>query len=104
MLFKETVAVNCENNMEHINMYNNSFRTSQETHYISATKTNRLMMFKEKVAVNCENNMEHINMYKNSFRTSQETHYISATKTNRLMLFGEQSLFIVGTYGKHKYI
>jgi hypothetical protein len=28
----------------------NSVRTSQETHYISATKTNRLMLFEETVA------------------------------------------------------
>jgi hypothetical protein len=32
-----------------------SVRTSQGTHYISATKPNRLMLFREKVAVYCEN-------------------------------------------------
>jgi hypothetical protein len=32
---------------------------SQETHYVSATKPNRLMLFRETVAVFCENHMEH---------------------------------------------
>jgi hypothetical protein len=40
-------------------IYNNPVRTSQETHYISATKPNRLMLFRETVAVYCENHMEH---------------------------------------------
>jgi hypothetical protein len=39
--------------------YKHSVRTSQETHYISATKTNRLMLFGETVAVYCENHTEH---------------------------------------------
>jgi hypothetical protein len=42
-------------------MYKNSVPTSQETHHISATKPNRLMMFRETVAVYSENHMEHIN-------------------------------------------
>jgi hypothetical protein len=37
----------------------NPIRTSQETHYISATKPNRLMLFRETVAVYCENHTEH---------------------------------------------
>jgi hypothetical protein len=49
MLFGETVAVYCENHTEHIN----SVRTSQETHYVSAIKLNRLMLFRETVAVYC---------------------------------------------------
>jgi hypothetical protein len=40
---------------------NNAVRTSQETHYVSATKPNRLMLFREIIAVYCENHMEHIN-------------------------------------------
>jgi hypothetical protein len=40
-------------------IYKNSVRTSQETHYFSATKPNRLMLFRETVAVYCENYMEH---------------------------------------------
>jgi hypothetical protein len=39
-------------------MYKNSVRTSQETHYISATKHNRLMLFGETVAVYCENHTD----------------------------------------------
>jgi hypothetical protein len=34
---------------------------TQETHYVSATETNRLMLFGETVAVCCENHTEHIN-------------------------------------------
>jgi hypothetical protein len=39
----------------------NSVRTSQETHYVSSTKPNRLMMFRETVAVYCENHTQHTN-------------------------------------------
>jgi hypothetical protein len=42
-------------------LYKKSVGTSQETHYVSATKTKRLMLFKETVAVYCENYTEHIN-------------------------------------------
>jgi hypothetical protein len=66
MLFRETVAVYCENHTEHTNtlcgqntVYINSVRTSQETHYVSVTKSNRLMLFRETVAVYCENHAEH---------------------------------------------
>jgi hypothetical protein len=55
MLFRETVAVYCENHTEHTD----TVRTSQETHYVYATETNRLMMFRETVAVYCENHTEH---------------------------------------------
>jgi hypothetical protein len=41
MLFGETVAVYCENHTE----YTDTVRTSQETHYVSTTDTNRLMLF-----------------------------------------------------------
>jgi hypothetical protein len=34
-------------------------RTSQETHHVSATKPNRLILFRETVVVYCENHMEH---------------------------------------------
>jgi hypothetical protein len=34
--------------------------TSQETHYVCAAKTNRLMLFGETVAVYCENHTEHM--------------------------------------------
>jgi hypothetical protein len=42
-------------------IYTNSFRTSQGTYYVSATKPNRLMLFRETVAVYCGNLTEHIN-------------------------------------------
>jgi hypothetical protein len=51
-------------------IYNNSVRASQETHYVSATEPNRLMLFEETVAVYCENHTEHTD----TVRTSQETH------------------------------
>jgi hypothetical protein len=40
-------------------VYKNPVRTSQGTHYVTATKTNRLMLFGETVAVYCENHTEH---------------------------------------------
>jgi hypothetical protein len=69
-------------------IYKNSVRTSQETHYVSSTKSNRLMLFRETVAVYCET-IRNTQIYKNAVRSSQETHYVSATKPNRLMLFRE---------------
>jgi hypothetical protein len=51
MLFGETVAVYCENHTEHTD----TVRTSQETHHVSATKPNRLMLLGETVAVYCKN-------------------------------------------------
>jgi hypothetical protein len=39
----------------------NLVRTSQETDYISTTRTSRLMLFGEPVAVYCENHMGHTN-------------------------------------------
>jgi hypothetical protein len=47
MLFKETVAVYCENHTEHRNLV----RTPLETHYTCATETNRLMSLGETIAV-----------------------------------------------------
>jgi hypothetical protein len=47
MLFREEVAVYCENHTEHTDTLcgQNAVRTSQETHYVSATEPNRLMLF-----------------------------------------------------------
>jgi hypothetical protein len=56
MLFRERVAVYCENHTEHTN----TVPTSHGTHNVSATETNRLMLFMEIVAVYCENHTEHI--------------------------------------------
>jgi hypothetical protein len=54
-------------------IFTDSVRTSQETHHISATKLNRLMLFGEIIAVYCENHMEHINTL---FGQNAETLYI----------------------------
>jgi hypothetical protein len=77
-LFVETVSVYCENHTEHTD----TVRTSQETHYVSATEPNRLMLFVETVTVFCENHMEHTD----TVRTSQQTPYVSATEPSRLIL------------------
>jgi hypothetical protein len=45
--------------MDSVGRMQSSVRTSQETHYVSATKPNRLMLFREIIAVYCENNTEH---------------------------------------------
>jgi hypothetical protein len=62
MLSGETGAVYYEeptNTLRGQNVvYINSVCTSQETHYVSATKPNRLMLFRETVAVYCENHTE----------------------------------------------
>jgi hypothetical protein len=42
-------------------IYKHWVRTSQETHYVSATKPSRLMLFGEIIAVYCENHTEHTN-------------------------------------------
>jgi hypothetical protein len=47
----------------YIKCINDSVRISQETHYVSATDANRLMLFRETVAVYCENHTEHINTF-----------------------------------------
>jgi hypothetical protein len=49
----------------HLSTYyiSNSVRTSHETHYITATEPNRLMLFKEIFAVLCENHTEHRSTY-----------------------------------------
>jgi hypothetical protein len=65
MLFAKTVAVYCENHMEHTD----TVRTTHETHYFSATEPNRLMLFVETVAVYCENHTEHTD----TVRTLHET-------------------------------
>jgi hypothetical protein len=44
-------------------IYKNTVRTSQETHYVSATETSRLKLFKETVAVYCENHTKRTNTF-----------------------------------------
>jgi hypothetical protein len=43
-------------------IYENTVRTSQETHYVSATKLSRLKLFEETVAIYYENHTEHIDI------------------------------------------
>jgi hypothetical protein len=76
MVFRETVAVYCENHAKHTDT--RTVRTSQETHYVSAIEPNQLMLLGETVAVYCENHTEHTD----TVRTLQETHYVSATEPN----------------------
>jgi hypothetical protein len=61
MLLGETVAVYSEIHTEYRYILWAEYRvcTSQETHYISNTKPNRLMLFGETFAVYCENHTEH---------------------------------------------
>jgi hypothetical protein len=55
MLFGETVAVYCENHTG----AKCSVRISQDTHYVSTTETNRLILFGGTVAVYCGNHTAH---------------------------------------------
>jgi hypothetical protein len=54
-LFRETVAVPCESHMEHTD----TVCTSQETDYVFATESNRLMLFRERAFAYCEKHTEH---------------------------------------------
>jgi hypothetical protein len=63
MQFGETVVVYCENCTEHTYTYINSVRTSQETHYVHATKPNILMLLGETVSVYCENQSDHTDTF-----------------------------------------
>jgi hypothetical protein len=51
--------IHCVGRMQSL-IYTNPVRTSQETHYVSTTKPNLLMLFEETVAVYCENHTKHI--------------------------------------------
>jgi hypothetical protein len=43
-------------------IYKDPVRTSQETHYVSATKPNRLTLLRDTIAVFCENHTKHMNI------------------------------------------
>jgi hypothetical protein len=61
------IARTIRNTQVHFQIINkNSVRSSQETHYVSDTKTKRLMLFGETVAVYCENHTEHTNKLPNN--------------------------------------
>jgi hypothetical protein len=61
-------------------------RTSQETHYISATFPSQLML--RKISGFHGGDYEECLLleYKTPVRTSQETHYVSAAEFSQLML------------------
>jgi hypothetical protein len=90
------------------NKYKFSFKfTPQETHYVSATKPNLLMLFGETVAVYCENRMEHINTL-----CGQKTQSVPHRNTLRLRykakpvnaVWGNSRCLLWELYGTHKYI
>jgi hypothetical protein len=64
----------------------NLFRTSRETHYISAIEPNRLLLCKIWGLHGSEYEECRLLGYKNPVRTSLETHHIFATDPSRLML------------------
>jgi hypothetical protein len=66
--------------------YKNPVRTSQETHYVSATKSSRSMLCKIWGFHGSDYEDCRLLEYKNPVRTSQETHYFSTTESSRLML------------------
>jgi hypothetical protein len=66
--------------------YKNPVPTSQETRYISATETSRLMLCKIRGCHSGDYEECRLLGYKNLVPTSQETQYLSATETSRLML------------------
>jgi hypothetical protein len=59
--------------------YKIAVRTSQETHYFSATELSQLMLFKIWGFHGADYEESRLLGYKNAVRTSQETHYFSAT-------------------------
>jgi hypothetical protein len=65
--------------------YKTPVRTSQETHYVSATESSQLMLCKI-WGFHGSDYEECLLGYKNPVRTSQETFYVSATESSRLML------------------
>jgi hypothetical protein len=66
--------------------YKNPVRTSQETHYVSATESSQLMLCNIWGFHGVEYEECRLLGYKNPVRTSQETHYVSATESSQLML------------------
>jgi hypothetical protein len=66
--------------------YEKPVRTSQETHYISATEPSQLMLYKIR-GFHGSDYEECLLGYKKPVRTSQETRYVSATESGQYMLF-----------------
>jgi hypothetical protein len=76
--------LNCEE--YHLVGYKTPVRTSQETHYLSATESNQLMLCKIWGFQGGDYEECRLLGYKTLVRTSQETHYLSTTESSRLML------------------
>jgi hypothetical protein len=66
--------------------YKNPVRTSQETHYVSAAESSRLMLCKIGGFHGGDYEECRLLGYKNPVRTSQEIPYVSAIELNQLML------------------
>jgi hypothetical protein len=66
--------------------YKTPVRTSQETHYVSATASSQLMLCKIWGLRGCDYVEWRLLEYKTPVRTSQETHYLSTTESSQLML------------------
>jgi hypothetical protein len=61
MPFRETIAVYCENHMEHMNTL--CGQNAEFSSYLTGNAlrlANQLMLFRETMAIYCENDMEHI--------------------------------------------
>jgi hypothetical protein len=66
--------------------YKTPVRTSQVTHYVSATEPSQLMLCKIWGFHGDDYEECRLLGYKNPVRTSQETHYVSTTELSQLML------------------
>jgi hypothetical protein len=66
--------------------YKNPVRTSQETHYVSASESSKLMLCKIWGFHGSDYEECRLLVYKTPFRTSQETHNFSTTELSQLML------------------
>jgi hypothetical protein len=81
----------------------NSVRTSQETHHVTVTEPNQLMLFQETVAVYCENHMEHTYTYKLfPYLTGNISSHV--TEPNRLILCGDTVAVYCENRTEHGYI
>jgi hypothetical protein len=73
----------------------------QETHYVSATEPNLLMLFRETVAVYCDNHTGHTDTLCGRMQfvphRKHNTFRLQSPEPNRLMLFRKQSASIVRT-------
>jgi hypothetical protein len=66
--------------------YKNPVRTSQNTHYVSATEPSRETLCKIWGFHGGDYEECRLLRYKNPVRTSQKTHYVSTTEPSRVML------------------